>query len=148
MRVRPVGATHPPAGRTAGPVGASAAAPDRRYHGVPADVRGGGARAGRAEIDALLRSLVLVLLDELALLRSAPRVATDRVRDAEVLRAIRAGAVAGALALPDEVSLAQLAESVGDPWRAVLDGQRSALGTAAGGIGSAGLPASLSAFLA
>lgn len=65
------------------------------------------------------------------------RVADDidtagaRLRDAEVLRAVEADAVAAGLGLAPAPSLTELADRVGEPWRTILLEQRAVLRNAA-----------------
>jgi hypothetical protein len=55
----------------------------------------------------------------------------DRLRDAEVLRAMEADALAARLGLGPAPSLCELAERAGEPWRTILLDQRELLRAAA-----------------
>lgn len=74
------------------------------------------------------------------LVRAADQVcaAGDRLRDAEVLRAVESDAVAARLGLQPAPSLTQLAESAGEPWRTILLDQRAGLRNATADLAAAG----------
>lgn len=83
-------------------------------------------------------ALTLCSLREKSLRRAATEVATasDRLRDAELLRSVYTEQAAAELGLDPAPTLAELAARTGEPWRAVLLARRSQLRAAAHDVGS------------
>ena len=111
--------------------------------------------AGLPELDAvlalereLLADLAFALESESALVRSSLREeslvraatevssASDRLRDAELLRSIYTEQAAADLGLDPAPSLAELATRTGEPWRARLLERRTQLRAAADEVGT------------
>lgn len=66
--------------------------------------------------------------------------ASERLRDAELLRALHVGELASSMGMDPDCTLSELAESMARPWREVLLGHRARLRSAAGDVSRAVSP--------